>query len=204
MIPLRHLCAALALLLAAPAPAQAAPMSIATQSHLHWVLKSGDNEGAPFVVLDKRQARLWLFSARGAALGSTPVLLGLARGDVSVPGIGERPMAEIRRDERTTPAGRFIAEPGLNTAGERIYWIDFDAAVSMHRVRAINPKERRLQRLATATAADNRISYGCINVPAAFYQRFIEPQFAGGHGVVYILPETFQAELLFTPVAPMR
>ena len=85
------------------------------------------------------------------------MLLGLARGDDSVPGIGERKMSEIRPEERTTPAGRFNSEPGINLQGEDIVWIDYDAAVSMHRVRTNNKKERRLERLASAHPEDHRI-----------------------------------------------
>ena len=164
-----------------------------------WVLQTGDNENAPFIIIDKRRARLWLFSAAGQPLGQTPVLLGLAPGDASVPGIGERAMKDIRTHERTTPAGRFPAEAGRNASGEDIFWIDYDAAVSMHRVRASNPAERRLQRLATHTAADNRISYGCINVPARFYDRLIQPAFSSQRGVVYVLPETLPVQTLFKP-----
>ncbi len=165
-----------------------------------WVLAAGDHEGRPFVVIDKRQARLWLFDALGHPVGNTPVLLGAARGDASVPGIGDRPLQSIRPQERTTPAGRFIAEPGHNANGEDIFWVDYDAAVSMHRVRATNPAERRLQRLATPTPADNRISYGCINVPVAFYDHHLRPLFTAARGVVYLLPETLPASSLFTPV----
>ena len=103
------------------------------------------------------------------------MLLGLAHGDDSVPGIGERQMSEIRPEERTTPAGRFVSEPGRNLQGEDIVWIDYDAAVSMHRVRATNPAERRLERLASPGVDDNRISYGCINVPADFYDAHLKP-----------------------------
>jgi hypothetical protein len=152
-------------------------------------------------VIDKRRARLWLFDARGALLGDTPVLLGLARGDASVPGIGEREIEDIQRHERTTPAGRFIAEPGVNASGEDIFWIDYDAAVSTHRVRAADPAERRLQRLALASVADNRISYGCIHVPTSFYDRRIRPQFLSGRGVVYVLPEQVRLRSLFSSVA---
>jgi hypothetical protein len=52
-----------------------------------------------------------------------------------------------------------------------------------------NPKERRLHRLATATPKDNRISYGCINVPVAFYETVVGPAFTGTEGIVYVLPE---------------
>ena len=162
-----------------------------------WILQSGDNEQSPFIIIDKRRARLWLFSQTGEPLGDTPVLLGLAPGDASVPGIGEREMKDIQRHERTTPAGRFVAEAGRNAAGEDIFWIDYDAAVSMHRVRGSNPVEKRLARLASATSADNRISYGCINVPASFYDRHIRPAFEGRRGVVYVLPETIAPGVLF-------
>ena len=69
-------------------------------------------------------------------------------------------------------------------------WIDYDAAVSMHRVRPTNPDERRLERLASADADDNRISYGCINVPVAFFESVIWPVMSAARGVVYVLPET--------------
>jgi hypothetical protein len=175
-------------------------MPAETGAVLQWVRDSRDNEGAPFVVIDKRRARLWLFDALGQPLGNSAVLLGFARGDVSVPGIGERPMAQIRPHERTTPAGRFITERGQNANGEDIFWVDYEAAVSMHRVRATNPAERRLERLATPSALDNRISYGCINVPVTFFDKLLRPAFSGAHGVVYLVPETLPLQSLFTGV----
>jgi hypothetical protein len=184
-------------ILAAQTAAQAQPQPGDARALRQWVVASGDNEGAPFIVIDKKKARLWLFDVRGRPLGNTPVLLGLTRGDMSVPGIGERALRDIKPGERTTPAGRFITEPGRNTQGEDIFWVDYDAAVSMHRVRATNPAERRLQRLASPTAADNRISYGCINVPAAFYDRKIRPLFLRSRGVVYLLPEKMPLRALF-------
>lgn len=155
----------------------------------NWVRHSGDNGKLSFVIIDKKNARAFVFDPAGKLLGDSPVLLGAARGDHSVPGIGERPLAQVRPEERTTPAGRFIGELGRNLSGEDIVWVDYDAAVSMHRVRATNPQERRLQRLASRTTADNRISFGCINMPAAFYEKVLSPQFKGRHGVVYVLPE---------------
>jgi len=193
---------------AAPAPPQAAaaalPMSPQARELHAWVMGARDNEGAPFVVIDKRQAQLWLFDAQGRRIGGTPVLLGAAAGDSSVPGIGERPIKEILPHERTTPAGRFIAEPGHNAQGEDILWVDYDAAVSMHRVRATNPAEQRLQRLASRTPGDNRISYGCINVPAAFYDRHLRPRFTQARGVVYLLPETLPLKALFRSEPAVR
>ena len=94
-------------------------------------------------------------------------------------------------------AGRFLAERGRNTSGEDVVWVDYDAAVSMHRVRTTNAKERRLERLATPTVEDNRISYGCINVPVAFYNSHIKPAFAKHRAVVYVLPEVKPVQQVF-------
>jgi hypothetical protein len=59
----------------------------------------------------------------------------------------------------------------------------------MHRVRSVGPGERRLERLASKTAADNRISYGCINVPVDFFDHVIDRVVAGPQAVVYVLPD---------------
>lgn len=162
-----------------------------------WAVDSADHGALPFAIVDKRQARLYVFDAEGRLSGASPVLLGLAHGDDTVPGIGERPLADIRPGERTTPAGRFHAEFGRNLEGEDIVWVDYAAAVSMHRVRATKPAERRLQRLASATPADNRVSYGCINLPATFYDEVLRPAFAGAEGIVYVLPETRSPQAWF-------
>jgi hypothetical protein len=60
-----------------------------------------------------------------------------------------------------------------------------------------NAKERRGQRLSTPTPIDNRISYGCINVPAAFFKNVVHPAFKGTAGIVYVLPETRSAQHVF-------
>ena len=142
------------------------------------------------MVLDKRAARLWVFDAQARLLGSAPVLLGLAVGDDTLPGIAELPLSQIAVAARTTPAGRFVIEPGRNLHGDDILWIDYAAAVSMHRVRSVNAGERRLARLASPRAADRRISYGCINVPVAFFNRVLTPFFAESRAIAYVLPET--------------
>ena len=153
-------------------------------------VKAADNRNLPFAVVDKKNASVFVYAPDGGLRGFSPVLLGLARGDESVEGIGERKLSEIRPEERTTPAGRFVSEPGHNLQGEDVVWVDYDAAISMHRVRASNKAERRLERLASATAEDNRISYGCINVPASFYDTHIKPALGETRGLIYILPET--------------
>lgn len=163
--------------------------SVETRHIADWIADSGDNKGADFVIVDKKFARIHVFDSAARLLGTSPVLLGAARGDDAVPGIGTRPIEQVRPAERTTHAGRFVGERGRNTQGEDIVWVDYDAAVSMHRVRSTNTRERRLERLATATVDDNRISYGCINIPVAFYETHIHPVFAARNAVIYVLPE---------------
>ena len=162
-----------------------------------WVAATNDSRGSTFVIIDKRSALLYLFNGQARLLARSPVLLGAALGDEDVPGIGDRPIALVRPEERITPAGRFVAERGRNARGEDVVWIDYDAAVSMHRVVTSNSAERRLERLASPTADDNRISYGCINVPVSFYESFIRPAFVSHSGIVYILPDVKSIQYVF-------
>ncbi len=162
----------------------------------NWIARSGDNQGLPFIIVDKLDARVFLFDGQYRLRGAAPALLGLGRGDESVPGIGHRKLATIRPEERTTPAGRFQASLGHDFEQD-ILWIDYESSVSLHRVIVGKPAERRHARLASATPLDNRISYGCINVPASFYDGIVAPVFKGTVGIVYILPETKPIEAVF-------
>lgn len=163
-----------------------------------WVVMSGDNQRNFFVVVDKKDTRVFVFNADGTLRGATPVLIGAAVGDDSIKGIGSRPIPLVEPHERTTPAGRFEGERGRNADGEDVVWVDYDAAVSMHRVRTHEPRERRLQRLASPQTDDNRISYGCINVPVDFYESILKPAFATSRGLVYVLPEVRPLDEVFT------
>ena len=154
-----------------------------------WIVDSGDNLRMPFVIVDKTNAKVFVFNPDGRLHGAASALLGLALGDDAVPGIGKRKLSSIRPEERTTPAGRFVAAMGRNLYGKEILWVDYDGAVSLHPVVTTNPKERRAQRLATPTSHDKRISYGCINVPVKFFQNVVRPAFTGTNGIVYVLPE---------------
>jgi len=182
----------LAIGLAAAAPAFAsATGSPSPQANrlVASLIGSGDTHGLPFMVIDKVAAEVFAYDGQGKLIGSAAVLVGAGRGDVSPTGIGTRRLADIPPAERITPAGRFQAAFGRNIAGKDILWLDYDAALSLHRVITTKPSERRLQRLATPTPLDNRISYGCINVPAAFYEGVVLPLFRPANGIVYILPE---------------
>lgn len=99
-------------------------------------------------------------------------------------------MAQVRPEEKTTDAGRFKAQPGVNTDREDVIWIDHEAAVSMHRVRHKVAAECRLERMTTPTGEDNRISFGCVNLPVHFYEQVLSPAVKKTGAIVYVLPET--------------
>ncbi|MBC7858263.1 MAG: hypothetical protein H7Z39_05685 [Burkholderiaceae bacterium] len=166
-----------------------------------WVLDSGDNGGEPFVIVDKAEAAVFVFDDGGRLLGAGAALLGLARGDDAVPGIGQRALSSILPAERTTPAGRFVASLDRNVHGWPILWVDYDTAISLHSVVTSQRAERRAERLASPTPDDNRISYGCINVAPAFFGKVVVPAFRHSSGIVYVLPETRPAGEVFAALA---
>ena len=168
-----------------------------SQKLADWVVDSLDNNKLPFAIVDKVNARIFVFDAQGQIRGASSVLLGLAVGDHSVPGIGQRKLSSIRPEERTTPAGRFVASLDRDIHGQEVLWVDYDTAVSLHPVVKGAPKERRAERLASASPLDKRISYGCINVPVMFYEKVVSPTFTGTFGVVYVLPEIRSVKEVF-------
>jgi hypothetical protein len=163
----------------------------------NWTVYARDHQDKSFIILDKKDARVYVFDPAGRLQAASPVLLGSAIGDDTVPGVGDKPIAQVLPEERTTPAGRFVAEIGMNMRGEDVVWVDYDAAVSMHRVLTSNPAEQRLERLASPTVEDNRVSYGCINLPREFYETVLSPTVRNGGAIIYVLPETRTPKQVF-------
>ncbi|MDO8298751.1 hypothetical protein [Lacisediminimonas sp.] len=180
----------------------AAGASTEVRNMADWVLDSNDHQGLPFIVIDKAHAKVFVFAGDGRLRGTAAALLGMAKGDDATPGIGNRPLSTIRPEERTTQAGRFVAALDRNLHGVEILWIDYDTALSLHRVVKGTAREQRAQRLATPSPQDNRISYGCINVPVNFYTDVVNPAFKGTNGIVYILPETRSLAATFAKYYP--
>lgn len=162
----------------------------------NWVSYTRNNQNKAFVVVDKKQARMYLFEPNGKLKSDAPVLLGQAVGDVIPPGTASKPISKLKPHEKATPAGRFLARPGKNTRGDNVIWIDYNAAISLHRLRKVG-KENRAERIATADIGDNRISNGCVNVPPSFYDRLLRPTVLKKGAYVYVLPETKAPQQLF-------
>lgn len=164
------------------------------------VLDSADHAGRPFAIVDKREARIYVFEGGGRLIGASPVLLGLAVGDFAVPGTAGRAPASLAAAERTTPAGRFASEPGHNDKGDDIVWVDYGTSLAIHRLRPAPATERRPDRLASPVADERRISFGCIVVPVAFYDTVVGPGLGRQRGVVYVLPESRPVQAMFAAV----
>jgi hypothetical protein len=165
------------------------PSSEAALQMANWVIATRDHEGMPFMVIDKVAAEVLVFDAHGRLLGMTPALFGVTPGDDSAPGVGDRELSDIKPEDRTTPAGRFVAKFGYARGDEKVLWVDYETSISLHPVVTGNQRERRLQRLDSPSPEDNRITFGCINVPAFFYAMVVDPLFEASTGIVYILPE---------------
>jgi len=164
-----------------------------------WVLQSDDHQGRPFVIVDKKDARVYVFESRGRLLGASPALLGQTVGDSSAPGVGEHTQAgNVPLAERTTPSGRFVSEPGTNLDGEHVVWIDYGSAFALHRLRPGAARQDREARLASTSPRDHRVSLGCVVVPVAFYTDVVQPLLGRTRGVIYVLPEESSASETFS------
>ena len=183
---------------ASPDSGNEATRSVATTRVADWVAASGDNASLPYIIIDKQDASLFLFDATGKPLGKVPVLIGVAVGDEATPGIGSKNLAEIGPAEKTTPAGRFLAKFGLAAGRQKVLWVDYATSVALHPIpKGASKKEKRRERMLSPTADDNRITFGCINVPMAFYNKSVRPLFQKKGGYVYVLPDTRPLEDVF-------
>ncbi|HEX5357933.1 MAG TPA: L,D-transpeptidase [Aquabacterium sp.] len=161
-----------------------------TRNYVQHILSTGDHEGLPFAIVDKVASTIQVYRADGSLVGTSSVLLGQTRGDTIVPGTGERTQTrQLRPMDRTTPAGRFYSEPGHNQVGEAVVWIDYAAALAIHRLRPGLPQEKRAQRMASGNPLDKRISAGCVVVPVAFYLDVVQPTLGHNKGIVYVMTE---------------
>lgn len=153
-----------------------------------WVVASKDSQGYPFAIMDKAAAQVLVFGGDGRLRGAAPALFGSATGDHTAPGIAGLALREIPGRDRTTPAGRFVGGFGPSLDAGRVLWVDYDSAVSIHPTATGVPAERRVERLASPSPDDNRVTHGCINLSPTFYESIIAPMFERG-GVFYILPD---------------
>ena len=162
-----------------------------------WVIRKQDNHGMAFVIVDKKQAKLFVFDVEGRILASSLVLLGAAVGDLTTPGVGDLPLSQIPLKDRTTAAGRFLLRHGLDLKGGKVLWIDFEAALAIHPVAEGGSEMSRLKRMQSSKMEDHRITLGCVVVTKEFYRTALSPLFDSANGYIYILPETMPVAVFF-------
>jgi len=163
-----------------------------------WVLKSRDHHDQPFAIVDKKDARIYVFDGSGRLHGASPALLGQAPGDDIAPGVGAHAQeGYVPFEERTTPAGRFVSEPGRNLTGEQVIWVDYDSAFAIHRLRPGRAQREREARLASPQASEHRASLGCVVVPVQFYEQVVQRMLGTGRATVYVMPENGSARDIF-------
>ena len=141
----------------------------------HWIHAKGDDHGRPFVIVDKKAARIYVFGAGGTLVGMSSTILGQSRGDIPVPGAGQKNPASLLPYERKTPAGRFESQPGRNLHGEPVVWVDYDTGIAIHRVRPGISQMQRQASLATEDPNNKRLSLGCVVVPEEFFLSVVLP-----------------------------
>ena len=162
-----------------------------------WAVHSGDHQRLPFIIVDKVNATAIAFDAQGRLVRTTPVLLGMGVGDTYAPGVVDMDMYQTQPWQRITPAGRFFAEEDLNLHKQRVLWVDYDTGIAIHKLPTKKTSQRRHERIVSPNPADHRITYGCINVPAAFYDQVVRPHFGRKGGIVYVLPDSMPLKSVF-------
>ena len=164
-----------------------------------------DNKSMPFIIADKPSAQVFLFKADGSLIKFFPALYGKAKGDVLSRPIGKQLTSEeinnLVVNERITPAGEFTAKMQQAVIGQGENAVRTNAlflqdaqgntgSISIHQVYTANIQQRRLERLASADVADNKISMGCINVGVDNWNNYIVPNYGKGARVGVVPDET--------------
>lgn len=168
----------------------------------HWIHEKGDDHGRPFVIVDKKAARIFVFGAGGRLVGESSTILGQARGDMPVPGAGQKDPSRLLFNERKTPAGRFESIPGKNLHGEPVVWVDYDTGIAIHRVRPGISQMKRDASLATEDPNNKRLSLGCVVVPESFFWGVVLPTLGHVHATIYVLPEDGPVQAMFAEPKP--
>lgn len=125
-------------------------------------LKSMIRDGESLIVADKTSGKIYVYDEGLKRVEYAPALYGRSLAN-SISDINSAPV---------TPSGEFRTRKVYSTQlGESITtFIEGETSIlAIHPVWLKSPKQRRLERLASDDAADNRITNGCINVPKKFY-----------------------------------
>ena len=169
--------------------------------------------GKGFMIADKPNGVIHVFGAKGEYITSGAALFGKQSGDVLVSTATAEDMVDA---DKVTPAGTFKLRlaPNKDYTGGYFFalmgsngrTIGRDAngrggSVAIHSVYTYAVAENRINRLKSATAADNKISFGCINTSEKMFLDDLLPrkeEFNGG--MVFVMPDNVtMTESMFRP-----
>ena len=173
---------------AVPAAAKA-QMSPTAQNVYEAMAPVAMKSGKWFMVADKPNGMLHIFKEDGSHALSDPTLYGKDTGDVM------EAVSSLEGGAKVTPAGKFTlkARPSTYAGGQELILVeskDYTGYIAIHAADTSTPSENRLGRLDTPTAADNRVSYGCINTKHDTFINDIAPNIANlDGGMVFVVPD---------------
>lgn len=154
---------------------QIAGVSQEASNTINWVKATHDNNGKVFVVADKNEGKIHVVDNNGKVLDTQNAIFGRNKSNDNV--------------ANSTPSGRFKLQKALTTkaSDKRVFGDDVltltdtvtgnnvtkkdGGVIAMHR---LWNKPERVKAINSATASDNYMSAGCINVPTAFYNSAVD------------------------------
>lgn len=154
---------------------QIAGVSQEASNTINWVKATHDNNGKVFVVADKNKGKIHVVDSNGKVLDTQNAIFGRNKSNDNV--------------ANSTPSGRFKLQKALTTkaSDKRVFGDDVltltdtvtgnnvtkkdGGVIAMHR---LWNKPERVKAINSATASDNYMSAGCINVPTAFYNSAVD------------------------------
>ena len=154
---------------------QIAGVSQEASNTINWVKATHDNNGKVFVVADKNEGKIHVVDSNGKVLDTQNAIFGRNKSNDNV--------------ANSTPSGRFKLQKALTTkaSDKRVFGDDVltltdtvtgnnvtkkdGGVIAMHR---LWNKPERVKAINSATASDNYMSAGCINVPTAFYNSAVD------------------------------
>ena len=154
---------------------QIADVSQEASNTINWVKATHDNNGKVFVVADKNEGKIHVVDSNGKVLDTQNAIFGRNKSNDNV--------------ANSTPSGRFKLQKALTTkaSDKRVFGDDVltltdtvtgnnvtkkdGGVIAMHR---LWNKPERVKAINSATASDNYMSAGCINVPTAFYNSAVD------------------------------
>ena len=154
---------------------QIAGVSQEASNTINWVKATHDNNGKVFVVADKNEGKIHVVDSNGKVLDTQNAIFGRNKSNDNV--------------ANSTPSGRFKLQKALTTkaSDKRVFGNDVltltdtvtgnnvtkkdGGVIAMHR---LWNKPERVKAINSATASDNYMSAGCINVPTAFYNSAVD------------------------------